>query len=90
MPTPRPVKFGSDRELVEVPTPEPGFGEMVVVDSARACHSDPRVLYDFGTEALPSRPAPLTLGHENAGWDQSVGEGVKGLEIELPVEVYGP
>jgi propanol-preferring alcohol dehydrogenase len=35
-------------------------------------------------------PAPFTLGHENAGWVHSVGQGVEGLEIGLPVAVYGP
>jgi len=86
------VKFGSDPELVEVPDPVPGPGEVVVrVGGAGACHSDLHLLYDFGTEALPSPwPAPFTLGHENAGWVHSVGEGVEGLEIGLPVAVYGP
>jgi propanol-preferring alcohol dehydrogenase len=33
---------------------------------------------------------PFTLGHENAGWVESIGMGAGGLEIGQPVAVYGP
>jgi propanol-preferring alcohol dehydrogenase len=38
---------------------------------------------------LPFNP-PFTLGHENAGWVEALGEGVTGFEKGEPVAVYGP
>jgi propanol-preferring alcohol dehydrogenase len=43
---------------------------------------------EFEGGALPWGP-PFTLGHENAGWVDSVGSGVTGLEVGEPVAVYG-
>lgn len=77
-------------ELVEVPDPEPGPGEVVVrVGGAGACHSDLHLIHDFEPGLQPWGP-PFTLGHENAGWVEAVGAGVTGLEIGTPVAVYGP
>lgn len=77
-------------ELVEVPDPEPGPGEVVVrIGAAGACHSDLHVMDEFDAGAVSWGP-PFTLGHENAGWVDSVGAGVHGLEIGEPVAVYGP
>ena len=33
---------------------------------------------------------PFTLGHENAGWIEALGAGVKGWEVGEAVAVYGP
>ena len=38
---------------------------------------------------LPFDP-PFTLGHENAGWVEQLGAGVRGLDVGQPVVVYGP
>ncbi len=85
------VAAGSDPELLEVPDPEPGPGEVIVrVGGAGACHSDLHLLYEFPAGAFPSWAPQFTLGHENAGWVHQVGSGVEGLEIGLPVAVYGP
>jgi propanol-preferring alcohol dehydrogenase len=46
-------------------------------------------MHDFEAGTLPWGP-PFTLGHENAGWVDSVGAGVQGVEIGAPVAVYGP
>lgn len=82
------VKWGGEPEVVEVPKPEPGPGQVVVkIAAAGACHSDIHILENVG-EASPW-PLPFTLGHENAGWVHEVGEGVRGLEPGLPVAVYG-
>ncbi|MFC5819501.1 NAD(P)-dependent alcohol dehydrogenase [Nonomuraea harbinensis] len=79
----------SEPELVEVPDPVPGPGQVVVkVGGAGACHSDLHLMRDF-TGGLPWEP-PFTLGHENAGWVHAVGAGVAGVEPGLPVAVYGP
>jgi propanol-preferring alcohol dehydrogenase len=76
-------------ELCEVPDPSPGPGQVLVrVGGAGACHSDLHLLHDFPPGLLPFDP-PFTLGHENAGWVEAVGEGVSGLERGRPVAVYG-
>ncbi|WP_449065396.1 alcohol dehydrogenase catalytic domain-containing protein [Planomonospora algeriensis] len=80
----------SGPELVEVPDPEPGPGQVVIrVEGAGACHSDLHLMRDFEPGALPWDP-PFTLGHENAGRVHALGEGVTGLEAGQPVAVYGP
>ena len=78
-----------DPELLEVADPEPGPGAVVVrIGGAGACHSDLHLMHDFPAGLLPFDP-PFTLGHENAGWVESVGAGVTGLEPGQPVAVYG-
>ena len=84
------MSWKSDPVLVEVDEPEPGPGEVVIrVGGAGACHSDLHLMRDFEPGQLRIEP-PFTLGHENAGWVQSLGEGVTGLELGQPVAVYGP
>jgi propanol-preferring alcohol dehydrogenase len=84
------VEFGKQPEFHEVVEPEPGPGEVLVrIGGAGACHSDLHLVYDFVPGMLPWDP-PFTLGHENAGWVEAVGAGVTGLEVGLPVAVYGP
>lgn len=76
-------------ELIEVPEPEPGPGEVVVkVGGAGLCHSDLHLM-DWPAGVMPFDP-PFTLGHENAGWVEKLGEGVAGYEPGEPVAVYGP
>jgi propanol-preferring alcohol dehydrogenase len=57
------------------------------IAAAGACHSDLHVI-----EAREPRPWPLpmTLGHENTGWIETLGAGVRGWEPGQPVAVYGP
>ena len=73
-------------ELVEVPQPEPGPGEVLVkVGAAGICHSDLHIL-----EAPEGAfPLPVTLGHENAGWVEAVGPGVRGWNRGDAVAIYG-
>ncbi|MCK2215572.1 NAD(P)-dependent alcohol dehydrogenase [Actinomadura sp. ATCC 31491] len=79
----------SDPELVEVPDPEPGPGQVVVkVGGAGACHSDLHLMRDFGPGLLSWGP-PFTLGHENAGWVHALGPGARGPEVGTPVAVHG-
>jgi NAD(P)-dependent dehydrogenase (short-subunit alcohol dehydrogenase family) len=62
-------------ELRDVPVPEPGPGEVLVrIGAAGVCHSDLHMI-----DAPIPRPAPLTLGHEIAGWVEAAGPGVTGL-----------
>jgi propanol-preferring alcohol dehydrogenase len=76
-------------ELTEVPVPEPGPGEVLIkVGGAGLCHSDLHLM-EWPPGQLPFDP-PFTLGHENAGWIEALGEGVVGFEPGEPVAVYGP
>lgn len=76
-------------QLREVPVPEPGPGEVLIkVGGAGACHSDLHVM-EWPEGSLPYE-LPFTLGHENAGWVETVGAGVDGLSSGDAVAVYGP
>lgn len=84
------LAWKSEPELTEVPTPSPGAGQVLVrVGGAGACHSDLHLMHDFEPGALPWGP-PFTLGHENAGWVESIGEGVTKVAVGDAVAVYGP
>ena len=81
--------FQSDPELVDLPEPEPGPGQVVIkVGGAGACHSDLHVMREFAEGMAPWGP-PFVLGHEAAGWVHRVGGKVRGLEHGTPVAVYG-
>ena len=73
-------------ELTTVPQPDPKPGEVLIeVGAAGACHPDLHII----DSPAGSFPAPLTLGHENAGWIEAVGEGVTGWERREAVAIYG-
>jgi len=81
--------FQSDPELVDLPEPEPGPGEVVIkVGGAGACHSDLHVMREFAAGMAPWGP-PFVLGHEAAGWVHKTGGTIRGLEQGQPVAVYG-
>ena len=83
------VEFGREPELMEVPDPVPGPGEVVItVGAAGACHSDLHILYELDASGMWN--LPMTLGHETAGWVHAMGPGVDGLSEGDPVAVYGP
>ena len=84
------MNWKSEPELVEVPKPKPGPGQVVIkIGGAGACHSDLHLMHDFDKGLLPWNP-PFTLGHENAGWVDSIGIGVTSVKEGDPVAVYGP
>ncbi|MGV0849757.1 NAD(P)-dependent alcohol dehydrogenase [Mycolicibacterium phlei] len=84
------VGWKSEPELVEVPKPTPGPGQVVVkVGGAGACHSDLHLLHDFDAGMMPWQ-VPFTLGHENAGWVDAIGDGVTTVAEGDAVAVYGP
>lgn len=83
------VTVGAEPEVREIPTPEPGPGQVLLqVTAAGVCHSDDFVM-SMPAEAF-GFTLPLTLGHEGAGTVAAVGEGVRGLELGTSVVVYGP
>jgi alcohol dehydrogenase, propanol-preferring len=83
------VEWQQPPVLRDVPVPEPGPGEVLVkVGGAGACHSDLHLM-EWPAGTLPYE-LPFTLGHENAGWIEALGPGVKGWEAGEAVAVYGP
>jgi len=84
------VNWKSAPQMAEVPKPTPRAGQVVVkIGGAGACHSDLHLMYDFASGMLPYE-LPFTLGHENAGWVESVGTGVTSVKEGDAVAVYGP
>ncbi|MFF5389856.1 NAD(P)-dependent alcohol dehydrogenase [Streptomyces sp. NPDC013012] len=80
---------GSAPEVVTVPDPEPGPGQVLLkVTAAGVCHSDIAVM-SRPADQLPF-PLPLTLGHEGVGTVEVLGAGVAGFAVGDPVAVYGP
>jgi propanol-preferring alcohol dehydrogenase len=83
------IEWQEPPELVDLPVPEPGPGEVLIrIGGAGLCHSDLHLM-EWPAGALPIDP-PFTLGHENAGWVESLGDGVSGIELGEAVAVYGP
>ncbi len=83
------IRIGAEPELVDIPTPEPKAGEVLLeITAAGVCHSDEFIMSlpaeQFGYEL------PMTLGHEGAGRVAAVGAGVTDLDIGTNVVVYGP
>src|SRR6478735_6828674 len=81
--------IGAEPEVVDIPTPEPGPGQIRLrVTAAGLCHSDSFIM------GLPAEQyvygLPLTLGHEGAGVVDALGDGVRGVSVGDPVAVYGP
>src|SRR5512147_2091453 len=75
----------NDIRVVEVPTPVPGPGEVLVrVRSCGVCATDVKIL---GGSGLP-KDLPTILGHEPAGEVTALGQGVSGIAIGERVAVY--
>ncbi|GAB2928803.1 NAD(P)-dependent alcohol dehydrogenase [Rhodococcus aerolatus] len=80
--------WGAPPELVEVPVPSPGPGEVLLaVRAAGLCHSDLHVA-DAAPGALPY-PLPFTLGHEVAGTVVAAGPDVAPGWVGTTCAVHG-
>jgi alcohol dehydrogenase, propanol-preferring len=82
-------EIGRGPEVVDIPTPSPRPGEVLLqVTAAGLCHSDwflmdlPADRYSYGL--------PLTLGHEGVGRIAALGMGVTSVRVGDAVAVYGP
>ena len=83
------VEWQQPPELRDVPAPEPEAGQVLIkVGGACACHTDLRVM-DW-PEGAHAYDLPFTLGHENAGWIETLGPGIDGWNVGEAVIVYGP
>ncbi len=79
-------------ELQEIERPTPGPGEVLLkVAGAGACHSDVSLFADFDENTgVAGLNPPYTLGHENSGWVEEVGDGVTGFRKGDAYLVFGP
>ena len=83
---------GKPPQIVEVPKPTPGPGQVLIrVTAAGVCHSDEFIM------SLPGEVfnemgwrTPMTLGHEGAGVVAECGAGVTEFAAGDSVIVYGP
>lgn len=82
----RAVRFGAGGvDLVDLPTPEPGEGEVLVrVLAAGVCRTDLHLLH----EVAAGRMEPFVPGHEVAGTVQKAGRGVGGVRAGDAVVVH--
>jgi alcohol dehydrogenase, propanol-preferring len=84
------LDWKTEPQLVDIPKPTPGPGQVVVrIGGAGACHSDLHLMHDVDAGMMRWQ-LPFTLGHENAGWVDSLGEGVTTVNEGDAVAVYGP
>jgi propanol-preferring alcohol dehydrogenase len=74
-------------EIVDVPLPEPGPGQVRLRTAGSGlCHSDIHVIH-----AKPAYfPLPLTIGHEPTGWIDAIGAGVNSVREGDAYAVYFP
>lgn len=74
------VGYQKPFEFRDVPVPVAGPGEVVIkVGGSGACSSDLHAM-DIPEEKFPFN-IPFTIGHEPAGWVQSIGAGVEGFAV---------
>ncbi|GAA4265825.1 NAD(P)-dependent alcohol dehydrogenase [Frondihabitans peucedani] len=86
------VAIGQAPEVVDIPIPRPGPGQVLLkVTAGGVCHSDDYVMGLSEEEYLgQGYPLPMTLGHEGAGIVHELGEGVDTVAVGDAVAVYGP
>lgn len=78
----------NDVRIEEIEKPIPTGDEVLIrIGAAGVCHSDLHVIKEG---VLGEIKEPFTLGHENAGWVEEVGEAVTGYKKGDAVIVYGP
>jgi propanol-preferring alcohol dehydrogenase len=80
------VGYQKSFEFCDVPIPQAGPGDVVIkVGGSGACSSDLHAM-EIPAEKFPFK-IPFTLGHEPAGWVESIGAGVEGFAVGDPVLV---
>lgn len=79
------LRAGQMPEVVELPIPEPGPGQIRLrTAGAGLCHSDLVVVH----ANPPFFQLPLTMGHEATGWIDQLGPGVEGLDAGDAYGIY--
>jgi propanol-preferring alcohol dehydrogenase len=83
----RQLQWQSRPELVELPSPRPGPGEVLLkVEAAGLCHTDLHLM-EWPEGTMPY-DLPFTLGHETAGTVAALGPGASGVREGDRVLVY--
>jgi len=79
-------EHGKPLRIDDVPVPEVKGGEVLVkIAGAGVCHSD----LHHAAGAIRSLKLPLTMGHENAGYVEEIGEDVPDFKKGEAVAVFG-
>jgi propanol-preferring alcohol dehydrogenase len=83
------VGYQKPFKFCDVPIPQAGPGEVVIkVGGSGACLSD-LLSMEIPEGKLPFKHRiPFTIGHEPAGWVDSIGPGIEGFAVGDPVLVY--
>jgi propanol-preferring alcohol dehydrogenase len=75
-------EIGKPLTIEEVPTPEPGPGQVLIrVEACGVCHSDLHLAQGDWDLLRGVTKIPLILGHEAAGTVAALGEGATGLKV---------
>lgn len=78
------MEWATPGRFADAPVPEPGAGEVLVrVTAVGLCHTDVHLM-QTPAGVYPWR-VPFTLGHENAGVIEEIGQGVTGLATGVAV-----
>jgi propanol-preferring alcohol dehydrogenase len=84
-------EFKTFPTIEDIAVPEPGPGEVLLkVAGAGACHSDVAIFSEFASDPNGLLSPPFVLGHETAGWIETLGPGVRGVDVGGAYLVYGP
>jgi NAD+-dependent secondary alcohol dehydrogenase Adh1 len=82
-------QYSAPPSLDEVPEPQlQGHHDVIVrIGGAGVCRTDLHVV-DGWFEQIMGPDLPFTLGHENAGWVEAVGDAVTAVRVDDPVIVH--
>ncbi|MFF3323401.1 NADP-dependent oxidoreductase [Streptomyces sp. NPDC002889] len=78
-------RFGAEPELLQVPTPEPGPGELLVRVAYAALNPVDRQMADGAVDGRAAHEFPLVLGVDFAGRVEAVGTGKNRFRVGDPV-----
>jgi NAD+-dependent secondary alcohol dehydrogenase Adh1 len=73
---------------VEEPRIQGPLDVIVRIGGAGLCRTDLHIIEGILRETFPNRSLPYTLGHENAGWVEEVGQSVTAVSPGDPVIVH--
>lgn len=84
------VAYNEPVQLRDVPEPriEDPTDVIIKVGGAGVCRTDLHILESVWRQALGDPKLPFTIGHENAGWVEEVGEAVTTLRRGDPVILH--
>ena len=74
------TRYGEPLEVVSVPRPAAGPGQILVrLQSCGVCHTDVHI---WRGDSVPRfAPSPFVMGHEGIGCVEAIGEGVSGWSV---------